>query len=61
MNKPPTDNSRGLRLGNFLQIRNVIDEQLELVWSGKEPARQALDEAVQRSNEILAKFEKTSS
>jgi sn-glycerol 3-phosphate transport system substrate-binding protein len=60
-NKPPTENSRGLRLGNFLQIRNVIDEQLELVWSGKEPARQALDEAVQRSNEILAKFEKTNS
>lgn len=57
-NKPPTDNSRGLRLGNFLQIRNVIDEELELVWSGKETAQQALDEAALRSNDILAKFEK---
>jgi sn-glycerol 3-phosphate transport system substrate-binding protein len=59
MHKPPTDNSRGLRLGNFLQIRNVIDEELELVWSGKSTAKEALDEAVLRSNDLLAKFEKT--
>ncbi|MGA2549057.1 MAG: sn-glycerol-3-phosphate ABC transporter substrate-binding protein UgpB [Burkholderiaceae bacterium] len=61
MNKPPTENSRGLRLGNFLQIRNIIDEELELVWSGNKTAKQALDAAVERSNEILQKFEKTNS
>ena len=34
-NKPPTDNSKGLRLGNFVQIRDVMDEELEAVWAGK--------------------------
>lgn len=60
LNKPPTQNSRGLRLGNMVQIRNVIDEELERVWSGQKTAKEALDSAVSRGNEILAKFEKTS-
>ena len=33
-----TDNSRGMRLGNFVQIRDVIDEELESVWAGKKTA-----------------------
>ena len=57
-NKPPTPNSRGLRLGNFVQIRNVIDEELESVWSGQKTAKQALDEAVKRGNELLVRFQK---
>jgi sn-glycerol 3-phosphate transport system substrate-binding protein len=56
--KPPTPNSKGLRLGNFVQIRNVIDEELEGVWSGKKTAKEALDEAVKRGNELLEKFQK---
>lgn len=59
LNKPPTANSKGLRLGNFLQIRNVIDEELEAVWSGQKTAQQGLDSAVARGNEILEKFQKT--
>ena len=53
-----TDKSRGIRLGNFVQIRNVIDEELENVWSGKKTAREALDAAVKRGDEQLARFEK---
>jgi sn-glycerol 3-phosphate transport system substrate-binding protein len=56
-NKPPTENSRGLRLGNFIQIRDVEDEELEAVWSGKKTAKEALDAAVQRGNELLRKFQ----
>ena len=56
-NKPPTENSRGLRLGNFVQIRDVEDEELEAVWSGKKTAKEALDAAVQRGNELLRKFQ----
>ena len=56
--KAPTPNSKGLRLGNFVQIRNVIDEELESVWSGKKTAKQALDSAVKRGNELLEKFQK---
>ena len=54
-----TDKSRGVRLGNFLQIRDIIDEELEGVWSGKKDAKAALDEAVKRSNEQVDKFAKT--
>jgi sn-glycerol 3-phosphate transport system substrate-binding protein len=57
-NKPPTPNSKGLRLGNFVQIRNVIDEELESVWSGQKSAKQALGDAVKRGNELLVRFEK---
>jgi sn-glycerol 3-phosphate transport system substrate-binding protein len=54
---PPTPNSKGLRIGNFPQIRDVMDEELESVWSGKKDAKTALDEAVKRGNEQLRKFE----
>jgi sn-glycerol 3-phosphate transport system substrate-binding protein len=54
---PPTENSKGLRIGNFVQIRDVVDEELEAVWSGKKDAKAALDEAVKRGNELLRKFQ----
>ncbi|MGE0423815.1 MAG: sn-glycerol-3-phosphate ABC transporter substrate-binding protein UgpB [Reyranellaceae bacterium] len=54
---PPTDNSKGLRIGNFVQIRDIMDEELESVWSGKKTAKQALDDAVARGNKLLRDFE----
>ena len=57
-NKPPTANSKGVRFGNFVQIRNIIDEELEAVWSGQKNAKQALDEAVKRGNEQIDRFQK---
>jgi sn-glycerol 3-phosphate transport system substrate-binding protein len=54
-----TDKSRGIRLGNFVQIRDIIDEELENVWSGKKEPKAALDEAVKRGNEQIDKFAKT--
>ena len=54
---PATENSKGLRIGNFVQIRDVVDEELENVWSGKKDAKATLDEAVKRGNELLRKFE----
>ncbi|MGF1650819.1 MAG: sn-glycerol-3-phosphate ABC transporter substrate-binding protein UgpB [Hyphomicrobiaceae bacterium] len=53
----PTENSKGLRLGNFVQIRDVINEELENVWAGKASAKDALDRAVSRSNALLREFE----
>lgn len=55
----PTPNSKGLRFGNYVQVRDVINEELEAVWSGQKTAKQALDEAVARGNKLLRKFEKT--
>jgi sn-glycerol 3-phosphate transport system substrate-binding protein len=54
---PPTSNSKGLRFGNFVQIRDVIEEELEGVWSGKKSAKEALDTSVSRGNELLRRFE----
>ena len=57
-NKEPTANSKGLRFGNFVQIRDIINEELEAVWAGSKSAQDALDTAVSRGNDLLRKFEK---
>jgi sn-glycerol 3-phosphate transport system substrate-binding protein len=56
--KPPTENSKGIRLGSFVLIRSVIDEELEQVFSGKQSAQAALDLAVERGNRLLRQFER---
>ena len=56
-NKAPTDNSKGLRFGNFVQGRTVIEEELENAFNGRKSAKAALDDAVKRGNEILRQFE----
>ena len=55
----PTPNSRGVRFGNFVQVRDVINEELEALWAGDKTATQALDTAVERGNTLLRKFERT--
>jgi sn-glycerol 3-phosphate transport system substrate-binding protein len=55
---PPTENSKGLRLGSFVLIRDAIDEELEQVFSGKKSAQAALDSAVARGNRMLRQFER---
>ncbi|HPU11140.1 MAG TPA: extracellular solute-binding protein, partial [Ottowia sp.] len=58
MIRKTTDKSRGVRLGNFVQIRTIIDEEMEGVWGGKKSAKDALDTAVKRGNEQLERFQK---
>jgi sn-glycerol 3-phosphate transport system substrate-binding protein len=58
MIRKTTDKSRGIRLGNFVQIRTINDEELEQVWAGKKTAKEALDAAVKRGNEQLERFQK---
>jgi sn-glycerol 3-phosphate transport system substrate-binding protein len=53
---PPTENSKGLRIGNFVQIRDVIEGELEDVWAGKKTAKEALDSAVKRGNDLIKQF-----
>ncbi len=57
--KEPTENSRGLRFGNMVQLRDVWAEEIESALSGKKSAKQALDDAVSRGNQILRQFERT--
>jgi sn-glycerol 3-phosphate transport system substrate-binding protein len=58
-NKAPTENSRGLRFGNMVQLRDMWSEEIESALSGKKSAKQALDDAVSRGNALLRQFEKT--
>jgi sn-glycerol 3-phosphate transport system substrate-binding protein len=58
-NKPPTENSRGLRFGNMVQMRDVWAEELEAALAGKKSAKDALDAAVTRGNAMLRQFERT--
>ncbi len=51
-----TPNSQGLRLGNFVQIRDVIESELENIFAGKKTAKQGLDDAVAKSNDLLKEF-----
>ena len=58
-NKEPTENSRGLRLGNMVQLRDVWAEEIESALAGKKSAKEALDAAVARGNAMLRQFERT--
>ena len=53
-----TNNSRGIRLGNYVQIRTIEDEELEQVWSGKKSAKEALNAIVKRGDDLLVRFER---
>jgi sn-glycerol 3-phosphate transport system substrate-binding protein len=54
----PTENSRGLRFGNFVQMRAIMYDTLEAIFAGKASAQEGLDDAVKKGNELLRKFEK---
>jgi sn-glycerol 3-phosphate transport system substrate-binding protein len=58
-NKPPTENSRGLRFGGMVQLRDVFAEEIEAALAGKKSAKEALDAAVSRGNAMLRQFERT--
>jgi len=54
----PTENSRGLRLGNMIEVRNIIQEEMEKALQGQQTAKQAMDGAVRRGNVVLRNFER---
>ncbi len=54
---PPTANSKGLRFGNYVQIRTIIDEEFQALLSGQKDAQGALDAVVSRGNQLLREFE----
>ncbi len=58
MIRKTTDKSRGIRLGNFVQIRTIIDEELEQVWAGKKSAKEGLIAVKKRGDEQLERFQK---
>ena len=53
MGKEPTANSRGIRLINMPQIRDIQNEEFEKMLAGDQTAKQALDNAVARGNAAI--------
>jgi sn-glycerol 3-phosphate transport system substrate-binding protein len=51
--KPPTDNSKGVRLVNLPQVRDIEDTEFEAMLAGKEDAKTALDNAVTKGNAAI--------
>jgi sn-glycerol 3-phosphate transport system substrate-binding protein len=56
LNAKPTPVSLGIRLGNFVQIRDAIEAELENIFAGKKTAKEGLDAATAKGNEILKEF-----
>ncbi len=53
----PTENSKGLRFGSYVQVRDINYGELEAIFAGKKTAKQGLDDAVAAGNKLLRKFE----
>ncbi|KXF77426.1 glycerol-3-phosphate ABC transporter substrate-binding protein [Paramesorhizobium deserti] len=53
MGKAPTENSRGVRLVNLPQVRDIENEEFEKMLAGQQTAQQALDSAVSRGNAAI--------
>ncbi len=51
-----TANSQGIRLGNFVAIRDTIEAEMENVFSGKKTPKQGLDDAVNKGNKTIKEF-----
>jgi sn-glycerol 3-phosphate transport system substrate-binding protein len=54
-----TSNSKGLRLGRLVEIRNIIYEEMEKGFQGGQTAQQAMDNAVARGDKVLREFQKS--
>jgi sn-glycerol 3-phosphate transport system substrate-binding protein len=57
---PPTENSKGIRLGSMVLIRDAIEDELEQAFGAKKSAQVALDSAAERGNRLLRQFERAS-
>jgi sn-glycerol 3-phosphate transport system substrate-binding protein len=55
----PTDDTRGLRLGSYVTVRDIIEDEMEQALDGKKTAAAALTGAVKRGNAVLREFERT--
>ncbi|MDW9536012.1 sn-glycerol-3-phosphate ABC transporter substrate-binding protein UgpB [Sinorhizobium meliloti] len=52
--KAPTENSKGVRLVNLPQVRDILNEEFEAMLSGQQDAKTALDKAVERGDAAIA-------
>lgn len=53
-----TPRSQGVRLGNFVEIRNIVHTALEKSFAGQAKPKAALDRAAKEANRVLKKYNK---
>ncbi len=53
MAKAPTENSKGVRLPNLPQVRDIMNEEYENLLAGKQTAQQAMDNIVSRGDAAI--------
>jgi sn-glycerol 3-phosphate transport system substrate-binding protein len=54
LGKAPTENSKGVRLVNLPQVRDILNEEFEAMLAGQQDAKTTLDKAVERANAAIA-------
>ncbi len=59
LNQPGNENSRGIRLGFYVQFRSIFQEETQKAFNGEQTMQAALDTAAERGNELLRRFEQT--
>lgn len=59
LNQPGNENSRGIRLGFYVQFRSIFQEETQRAFNGEQTMQAALDNAAERGNELLRRFEQT--
>jgi sn-glycerol 3-phosphate transport system substrate-binding protein len=55
----PTPITRGIRLGNFTQIRAEFANQMQAVFANKESVQEGVDKLVKNGDAVLARFDQT--
>ena len=53
LGKAPTENSKGVRLPNLPQVRDIMNEEYEKMLAGEQTAQQTLDNVVSRGNAAI--------
>jgi len=59
MNQPGTPDTRGIRLGFYVQFREVFMEETQKAFSGQQTMQVALDNTKKRGDQLLRRFEQT--
>ena len=59
LNMPSDADSRGIRLGFYVQFRDIFIQEVTKALNGEQEIQAALDSAAARGNELLRRFEQT--
>jgi len=59
MDQPSTPDTRGIRLGFYVQFREVFMEETQKAFAGRQTMQVALDNAKTRGDQLLRRFEQT--